>query len=455
MNKAEELAKELKSFRNNRVDFVKKYLKITPDAWQQEALRALDDNKNLSVKSGHGVGKTAFLSWVILHGLTCFPFPKIPCTAPTNHQLSDILWAELGRWLAGSKLKYLFDLTATKLTSKVYPEWFAVARACSKPENLAGFHAPKLIYIIDEASGVPDSIFEVIEGALTTENSQVVMTGNPTLRSGYFFNSFHKYRSGFYTMTVSSENSERVSPEYTEGIASRWGVDSDVYRVRVLGEFPAAEPAGFFPLPIVENAVQRWHETDEDGDVQIGLDVARYGDDKTVFAIRKGDKLIRLEDHLGWSVAQTAAKAAELCREYKAGSICVDDTGVGGGVTDLLKVADVGKTRVVPVNFGGQGDEHYANKTALMAGNLKDRLINGTCALPDDIELVAQLTTRQYALNAQGKIVLERKEDMKRRGLPSPDKADAVFLAFNEERLTQFFVFDTGYVKHNEYFNTN
>lgn len=180
MRKAKEVAKRLISYRYNRVAFVRDIFKASPDPWQLEALKALDDGKNIAVKSGHGVGKTAFLAWVVLHTLSCFSYPKVPCTAPTNHQLSDLLWAEIGLWLNKSCLKELFIYTATKISSVAYPEWFAVARACSVSENLAGFHANKLIYIIDEASGVPDNIFEVIEGALTTENSQLIMTGNPT-----------------------------------------------------------------------------------------------------------------------------------------------------------------------------------------------------------------------------------------------------------------------------------
>ena len=452
--KAITIARDLKGFRADRAGFVRRFLHVEPDPWQEEALGHLDAGKNLSVKSGHGVGKTAFLSWVILHGLTTYAWPKIPCTAPTNHQLADLLWSELGFWLNGSPLRHLFSMSATKIASKVYPEWFAVARACSKPENLAGFHAPKLIYIIDEASGVPDSIYQVIEGALTTEDSQIVMAGNPTLRSGYFFNSFHKHSDSFATMTVSSTESARVGADYAAGIASRWGTDSDVYRVRVLGEFPSAEPCGFFPLNLVEASARRWHDAPAAGDVQIGLDVARFGDDKTVFAIRHGDKLLALEEHQGYSVTQTAARAVTLCQDYQADSIHVDDTGVGGGVTDLLQQADL-RTHVVAVNFGGAGDDHYANKTAVMAGNLKDRLLAGTAALPDDIELIAQLTTRKYGLTAAGKIILERKEDMKRRGLSSPDKADAVFLAFNRDDRVPFFALNTGEQKHDQYFGTN
>ena len=282
------------------------------------------------------------------------------------------------------------------------------------------------------------------------------MVGNPTMRSGYFFNSFHMHAKSFATMTVSSTESPRVGADYAAGIASRWGADSDVYRVRVLGEFPSAEPCGFFPLGLVEASAQRWHDTEAAGDVQIGLDVARFGDDKTVYAIRHGDKLLELEEHQGWSVTQTAARAVTLCQEHRADSIHVDDTGVGGGVTDLLKEADL-QTRVVAVNFGGAGDRqgHYANKTAEMAGNLKDRLLAGTAALPDDIELIAQLTTRKYGLTAAGKIILERKEDRKRRGLSSPDKADAVFLAFDRDNSVPFYALNTGEIQHARFFNTN
>ena len=420
----------ISKYRESRAAFVREVLGAEPDPWQAEALAALDRGQSLAVKSGHGVGKTAFLAWTVLHGLACFPDSKIPCTAPTQHQLADLLWPEIRRWAYGAGLDEAFDFQASRIAAIGRPEWYAAARSCAKPESLAGFHAPTLIYVVDEASGVPDSIFQAAEGALTGPGSQLVMCGNPTQKCGFFYRAFQE-KAGFCNMTVSSLSSGRVAPAFAENIAARWGKESDVYRVRVLGEFPAQEENGFFAPSLLRRAVHEWNG-EPGGAVQLGIDVARFGNDKTVFCRRQGDEVLLLKDARGLSVPRTAAQALEIIRTWKPSRVLVDDTGVGGGVTDLLR--ENTDTRITGVNFGGAGSEYYANTAALMAGCLRDRLSRGACRLPDDPELFEQLSSRRYSITATGKLLLERKEEMKARGLSSPDKSDAVFLAFYEPR---------------------
>jgi phage terminase large subunit len=427
---SEQAALKIKECQYNSPLFVRRFFAAEPDPWQLEALAAMDSGSNVSIRSGHGTGKTALKAWGVIQTLTCFPFAKVPCTAPTQHQLSDLLWAEVAYWLNRSPLKGLINWTATKLTMAGYDEsWFAVARSCAIPENLAGFHAPKLRYFVDEASGVPDNIMAVVDGALTTEGSQIIMGGNPTRVSGYFFDSHHKSRASWHTVHISSEESPRVSKSYAVNMAAKWGRDSDIYRVRVLGDFPNAEADGFIALPLVEEAVERWHDAKPDGICEIGADIARFGDDETVFGIREGGYVHPLECHRKWSTTETSGRLIQLGKDRKPGSIKIDDTGVGGGVTDLLSEANLSGTRIIPVNFGGEGGEHYSNTSSAMWGNIRDMLRAGELALPNDEELVAQLTTRRYRLTSKGKIEIERKEDMKKRGLPSPDRADAVALA--------------------------
>lgn len=404
-----------------------------PDPWQLEALQAMDRGEHIAAKSGHGVGKTTLMAWGVIQTVACFPYCKVPCTAPTQHQLRDLLWAEIAYWINRSPLKHLLTWTATTLSPKGKEEsWFAVARSSSKAENMAGFHAPKLRFFIDETSGVLDFIMQVVDGALSTEGAQIVMASNPTQISGYFYDAFHKNRSQFYTMTISSEDSPRVSKDYPSMMASKWGKDSDIYRVRVQGEFPQAEAKGFISLSTVEAAVTRWPDYADDGVVEIGLDVARYGDDETVFAVRHGNKVVSIESHRGWATTQTTGRALQLIREHKATAIKIDDASMGGGVTDQLREnQEVGCTyKVIAINFGGAGDKHYDNYSAVMWADVRDLLQVGDIALPDDEDLIAQLTTRRYTITSKGRIALERKEDMKRRGLPSPDRADAVVLAF-------------------------
>lgn len=439
MTQAQQIAAALEGYRTDSIGFVRHYFGATPDEWQAEALRAVDAGENVAIRSGHGVGKTTLLAWVAIQTTSCFPFTRVPCTAPTQHQLSDLLWAEIALWLNGSPLKHLLKWTATRLSAVGYEDsWFAVARASNKPENLAGFHAKKLRYIVDEGSGVANNIMEVVDGACTTADAQIIMAGNPTQRAGYFYDAFHKSRSQWHNIHISSEDSPRVSREYCETMAAKWGRDTDVYRVRVLGDFPLAEATGFISLDLVEAAVTRWHDGGyDDGPCEIGLDVARYGDDETCFAVRKGGRVLLLEPHRGWSTTQTSGRAIQLIREYNADSIKVDDTGVGGGVVDMLVDSAPAECEVVPCNFGGAGNDDYDNASTIWHANLKDLLLAGQLALPDDDDLVAQLTTRRYGLTTKGKIIIESKKDMKRppRNLPSPDRAEAVALAFAQSGM--------------------
>ena len=414
---------------------------VEPDTWQIEALQAHDNGEDVAIRSGHGVGKTALLAWIVIHDLACFPYAKIPCTAPTGHQLRDLLWAEIGMWLARSPLKEWLKWTATTVQAVGYEEsWFAVARACSVPENLAGFHAPKCVYIVDEGSGVADNIFQVVDGAMTTSGAQLVMAGNPTSMGGYFHDAFFKNRSQWHTVHVSSEQSNRVEPAYCETMAAKWGRDSDIYKVRVLGDFPDAQTDSFIPLSSVEQAVRLWQDMLPGTPVIIGVDVARYGDDETVFVTRAGNKVIAIERHNGWSTTATAGRCVQLAREHGASSVAIDDSGVGGGVTDMLNESmpvEFPTCAVIPMNFGGPGDDDYSNMTGRMYGRIKELLRIAALGLPDDEDLIAQLTTRKYRLTSKGKLELERKDEMKRRGLQSPDIADALVLAMWDE-MTDF-----------------
>jgi phage terminase large subunit len=434
-SRARQAAETLRRFRFDSPGFVRHMFGVDPDPWQLDYLSAMDAGANVATRSGHGVGKTAGMAWGVIQTVACFPFSKVPCTAPTQHQLSDLLWAEIAYWLNRSKLKGILQWTATKLCPVGYEDsWFAVARACTVPENLAGFHAPKLRYFVDEGSGVADNIMEVVDGALTTTGAQLIMAGNPTRTSGYFYNAFHRARSQWHTLHVSSEDSPRVDPGYPDKMAQKWGRDTDIYRVRVLGDFPLAESDSFIPINLVEDAIARWQDGWQDsGPTELGVDVARYGDDETVFAVRRGGRVIHLERRRGWSVTQTAGRTIQLVREFGVTAAKIDDASMGGGVTDILMVSEelysLGCV-AVPINFGGEGDDYYHNATGVMWGALRDLLQAGQMALPDDEDLPGQFTTRRYTLSAKGKIVLERKEDMKKRGLPSPDIADAVALAF-------------------------
>ena len=442
-----ELLKEaFEYYRLNPYNFVVDMIGATPTPQQKLMLdvipKAMKERKGIAVRSGHGVGKTACESWVIIWFMTCYPNSRVPCTAPTQPQLYDILWSELSKWHNKSKIKQMFEWTQTHFKNKAFPEtWFAVARSSNKPENMQGFHGDHLLFIIDEAPGVEDNIMEVVEGALTKEGALCIMLGNPTQISGFFHSAFHKHRDLFYTFNFSSIDCARdrpdiVDPSYATNMAKKYGVDSDIYKVRVLGDFPSASPDTIISLDKVEKAVNREDLIPSNAGVMVvGCDVARYGNCETTIYLRR-DKVV--EEYKTFNHRDTMATAGELAflaRKYQGKYdviFCIDDTGVGGGVVDRLQEVvreEKLSAVVIGVNNGASSyDEGYVNLGTEQWFWLREHIHE--YKLPNDETVIAQLSCRKYGMSSKGKLQIERKEDLQKRGLESPDRADAVLLTF-------------------------
>lgn len=420
------LERILRRFRDEPIFFVKELLNVTPDAWQAETLQALTRHDRIAIRSGHGVGKSCLLAWSALWFLFTRPHSKVVVTSPTLHQLLDIFMSECSKWLNQSALKELFESTKTKIFFKTAPdEWFLVARTASKPENLAGFHADNLLFILDEASGIDDAIFETILGALTGKFNRLIMCSNPTRNTGFFKRAFFEDRDLYHTLKVSSLDSGRVNKEYAAQLIKQYGLGSDVVRVRVLGEFPQGESDGLIGLDLAERATNRIGTCQ--GDVIIGVDVARFGDDETCIAIRTGDVIQPLITWRKCDLMTTCGRIVGLAKKYPDAIINVDDDGVGGGVTDRLR--EVLSNKIIGRHNGGRPrDNHYGNFATESWFALKELLTADELTLPQDEELIAQLTTRRYTLTSADKLILEPKSEFKKRYHRSPDRADAVVL---------------------------
>lgn len=454
------------------VYFVEDMIRVNPDEKQRDILRSLRDYPMTSVRSGHGIGKSAVEAWAVIWYLCTRPFPKIPCTAPTQHQLFDILWAEISKWLRNNPaLKQDIIWTRERVYMKGYPEeWFAVARTATNPEALQGFHADHVLYIIDEASGVSDKVFEPVLGAMTGLDAKLLMMGNPTRLSGFFYDSHHKARAEYNAMHVDGRDSAHVSKQFVDKIIKMFGEDSDVFRVRVSGQFPKATPDSLIAMEWCENAARRQQPESLAHRIDIGIDVARYGDDSSIL-YPLADKAVsrpyetyhhnRTTEISGYAVMMIKRFALE--EQVNVIRVKVDCDGLGVGVYDNLydlkdqimdevykercqrAGADPNDSRqeipaldleIQECHFGGAGgkiDEEdpveYSNSTGLMWGKVRKYLQEGTLTLPDDDMLFTQLTNRKYMVNKNGKLELERKENMKKRGLQSPDIADALALA--------------------------
>ena len=411
---------------------------MTPEKWQKNVLQSIIDNERVSVRSGHGVGKTAMLSWLILQWLiTRYP-SKVACTAPTAHQLEDVLWGEVAKWYRRMPdgLKNLLRLSRDRVEVLTAPqESFAVARTARKeqPEAFQGFHSENMLFIIDEASGVEDIIFEVGEGSMSTPGAKTLMTGNPTRTSGYFYDSFHSSRKLWSTHKVACSDSKMVTKRYVDEMKEKYGSTSNIYRVRVLGEFPSGDEDAVIPLALIEDAVTR--QVDQvDGNMVWGLDVARFGSDRSSLAKRMENTLTEpIRFWRGKDLMQLCGIVVDEFNKMKGNEIpqeiLIDSIGVGAGVVDRLmelglpaRGINVAETPSIQTRFNRLRDELW--------WKTREWFEERNTHIPDQDELIAELAMPRYNYTSAGKLKVESKAEMRKAGMQSPDLADALCLTF-------------------------
>lgn len=423
---------------NNPLLFVTDVLGVDEiEPWQAQALREIATGDRVSIRSGHGVGKTTLLAWLVLWFLLTRRNCKVPVAANSQDQLRDTVWPEIAKWhrKLPEMLRSQIDVQAERVVVVADPEAaFAVARTARKenPEALQGFHAQHLLFLIDEASGIDDVIFEVGMGALSTPGAKVVLTGNPTRSSGFFHATHHSLRSRWRTMQVNSEDVPRARGHIQDVIA-RYGRDSNAYRVRVQGEFPTSDDEAVIPLSLLTAAVGRKvHPLDY---LPVwGLDVARFGDDRTALAKRQANRLIEpIKWWHGQDLMQTVGRLQVEFEKTPAHSkpfeILIDSIGLGAGVLDRaaeiglpVRGINVGEAAAVKANYQRLRDELWFTGREWFQGL--------DVAIPQDDALIAELSAPLYTFSSTGKIIVESKDDMKKRGLRSPDVADAFLLTF-------------------------
>lgn len=426
-----------------------------PEPWQKEILEAIahglltpNEAIQLATASGHGIGKTACVSWIILWAFTTAPDTRGVVTANTEAQLKTKTWSELGTWYNRFIAREHFTLTATALLSKD-PSRERTWRIDMIPwsekntEAFAGLHnqGKRILLIMDEASAIPDAIWEVAEGALTDANTEImwIVFGNPTRNAGRFKECFAggKFASQWNTRKIDSRTVSFTNKARFEKWIAAYGEDSDFVRIRVRGEFPQTGELEFISAADVEAASKREVTTALTDPLALGWDVARYGSAETVGAFRKGRdaRTIEWQFHRGINTVEQATKIHAAHFQYHTDGIFIDGGGVGGGVVDNVRNQHL---FCYEVQFGSKDDvggavwgidgEKYANKRAAMWGAMRYWLRTG--AIPDDPELKSQLVGPTYWFNNRDEIQLESKEDMMADGKPSPDRADALALTF-------------------------
>ena len=432
-------------YAKNPTLFVKEVLGLEPLDYQAEFLQAIaDGERRISIRSGHGTGKSAAASWAMLwYFLMHYP-NKVVVTAPTSSQLFDALFAEMKRWI--NELPPAFQSVLNVKSDRVEhtsapSEMFISARTsrAETPEALAGVHSEHVMLIVDEASGVPEQVFEAAAGSMSGHNATTIMLSNPTRSSGTFFESQNRLADSWWTRRWSCVDSPLVSDEFIEEMKLRYGEDSNAFRIRVLGEFPQAHDDTIIPFHLVETATHRDIEGDSDLPSVWGLDVSRFGNDKTALCKRQGSVVTEIRSWAGLDLMQTVGR---VVAEYEAllpskqpREILVDSIGLGSGVVDRLRELGL-PVRGINVAEAPSMGATYLNLRSELWFKTKAWFEDRACKLPKDDQLVAELTGIRYSFTSSGKMKAESKDEMRKRGLASPDLADALCLTMASDAAT-------------------
>ena len=396
--------------------------------------------RRISVESGHGTGKSATLSWLLLWFLFCFKDAQIPCTAPTSTQIHDILWKEVAIWLGKmpKEIGQKYEWTNNYVKVKESPEtWFARAATGNKenPEALAGVHGDYVMYLVDEASGVPDQIFNTAEGALTGQTFLFIMISNHTRLLGYFHESHTTDRKNWQCLSLDSRDSPIVEEGYVERIRDKHGEDSDEFRIRVAGKAPkedAIDDQGYVPL-LIETDLHIAEESQFAGVLRLGVDPAGEGSDETIWVVRDSFKAKIVAKERVSNAKSVAQKTITLMSFYgiPPQEVWVDNFGEGANVALEIAAASQQFVNAVNVNDEAEDKERYINKRAEAFWRLRQWLRTGADLVRD--EHWKQLLTLKYRRELTGKLKIMGKREMQKLGIKSPDAADALMLTFITE----------------------
>ena len=429
-----------------------------PRRWQRRALERLGNSlrKNKGCEnqiireafaSGHGIGKSAFMAMIIMWAMSTKEDTRVILTAGTDAQLKTKTWPEMNKWFNMCITAHWFTFEETSVYSRDPDRarsWSMdrVTWNARRPEAFAGAHnaGKRLLLMFDEASQIDDVIWETTEGALTDQYTEIIWYafGNPTRREGAFFRIFNADKdmwSNGAPQQINAEDVEGCNREQQRKWEAKYGRDSDFYRVRVLGKFPRASDLQFISHDFVVAAQHREVTAGPTDPLIMALDVARGGQDEAAFVFRRGNDartipMVRIPGADVRNSMKLVDKAEELVKRFRPDHFVVDATGgsVGGPVADRLRQLGY---RVHDVQFAASApdDIHYANLRAYMWDRMRTWLEN-TGAIPEDPDLETDLEGPQSYHDKKDRLLLESKEDMKGRGLASPDRGDALAMTF-------------------------
>ncbi len=426
-----------------------------PDDWQMEFLDewGFEIRKNgfngikavdavqMATSSGHGIGKSALCAWICDFIMSTRPYCNGVITANTHQQLKTKTWAELIKWtnlcVTGHWFKFLTS-SSLKMYHLDYPQnWKIDGVTCAKEnsESFAGLHAANStpFYLFDEASNIDKKIWETARGGLTDGEPFWFVFGNPTQPSGSFFECFHRERHRWIRRQIDSRSVKITNKKIIKEWEEDWGEDSDFFRVRVRGVFPRSGSSQMVSAEHVHAATRRDLQFDEFKTFPklLGVDVARFGEDESVITRRQGGFVSPQEAYRKLDTMELASRVSRHIQDWHPDAVFIDGVGLGAGVIDRLNSLGH-KGIIIDVQAAGKAaDKKYSNKTTECWG-LMAEWMKTEAQLPDDPELLSQLTGRQYGFNVREQVQLEKKSDAKKRGLASPDRADSLALTFAE-----------------------
>ena len=435
------------AYRDDPLKFIQNCLKVEPDPWQKDFLEALATpgkpegiNRKMSLRSGHGCGKSTVVCWALLwHILFRFP-QKSVVTAPSEKQLDSAVWPDLKAWIdkLPASLGQMLEYTAETVKLQDAPNESFIRKAVSRPDqpsSLSGVHADHVMLCVDEAAGVPEKVYQYAYGSLSSESAKIILTGNPTHSSGYFFDSFHSLASEWHNIHISCLDSPRVGEDssYVREMKILWGEDHSEYAVRVLGDFPHQDDDCFIDYDTCQDSIDRDIMPGPESPVVWGLDVARKGQDLSALCKRRSNKV--MEPLKTWKGLDLMQLSGAIIKEWddtpdidRPSECAIDSIGLGAGVFDALN--QDGRLPVRGVNVSTKpADTQYLNLRAELWGKAKEWIESKITRL-DDPKLAAELTQVKYFYTSTSKLQIESKESMRSRGLRSVDLADAFCLTF-------------------------
>ncbi len=425
--------------------FAERILRHKVWSMQGKILRSVAAHKRTVVKACHASGKTFSAAELVVWWMSHRKNAMVITTAPTFAQVEKVLWPEIRSVVQDSRLDY--PVTPTTTAWKLDANHYAVGLSTNEGSRFQGFHGNDVLIIIDEAPGVRPQIFEAIEGIRAGGDVRILMLGNPTIASGPFYDAFTSNRENWNCLSISANlegltlesllqrpDEELDNNPYPHLVTRRWvkekyfewGPGHPLWESRVCGNFPAQSEDALLSLTWLEEA--KYREGAAAGPFHAGIDVGGPGEDETVLCIKQGQRIVDLRT---WSKADPRGEIVAALNQYKSDleTVNIDSVGIGYHVATYL--GDCGFP-VQEINVGDRANdtEKFANLKAELYWGLRLRAETGDISGLTDERTIAQLAGVRYSHNARGQVEIESKEQARKRGVKSPDRAEAVMLAY-------------------------